>query len=453
VKRRVGDNRASRFPFRARRPGSDTRARNDKQGATMSAPTLASPTAIQTYPKGEAGIEAVQAPSVPKPADSPQRLASLDAYRGFIMLVLAAGGFGLVEVAKRADGNFFLDLLATQFDHVPWVGCAFWDLIQPSFMFMVGVAMPYSYANRKARGRSAWQNFGHVVYRSIVLILLGVFLSTSISDKQTNFAFVNVLTQIGLGYAFVYLLLNRGVKIQLAAIAVILAGYWLYFYRYPAPGPDFDFQSVGVAKGVEMTGLFAHWNKNTNAAAAFDVWFLNLFPRAEPFRFNEGGYQTLNFIPSMATMIFGLMAGELLRGSLSARVKLRYLLLGGAVCLVLGVVLGVTVCPNVKRIWTPTWALFSAGLTFYILAGFYWMIDIQGYRRWAFPLVVFGMNSIAIYLMGQLLKGWVRNRLATHLGQNIFDGIYGPLWASLAVLLVFWLVCFWMYRRKIFLRI
>jgi predicted acyltransferase len=419
----------------------------------MSAPTVASSTSIQPYPKGEAVIQTAPVTSVPEAVDAPQRLVSLDAYRGFIMLILAAGGFGLTEVVKHVQGNFFLDTLATQFDHVPWEGFTFWDLIQPSFMFMVGVAMPYSYAARRAKGRSGWQNFGHVVYRSVVLILLGVFLSTSSRDRRTNFEFVNVLTQIGLGYSFVYLLLDRGAKIQLGAIAVILIGYWLFFYSHPLPGPDFDYQAVGVGEDAEMQGLFAHWNKNTNAAADFDVWFLNLFPRPEPFRYNAGGYQTLNFIPSMATMIFGLMAGELLRGGRSPRMKLRYLLLGGAVCLVLGVGLSITLCPNVKRIWTPTWTVFSAGLTFYMLAGFYWIIDIEGYRRWAFPLVVVGMNSIAMYLMGQLMKGWVRGRLAKHLGPGLFAGDFGPLWASLALMLVLWLICFGMYRRKIFLRI
>jgi predicted acyltransferase len=165
----------------------------------------------------------------------------------------------------------------------------------------------------------------------------------------------------------------------------------------------------------------------------------------------------------MATMIFGLMAGELLRADGWPTVKLKKLLIGAGACLLFGVLVdpsilpgvhvGFTLCPIVKRIWTPSWAVFSTGWTLALLAGFYWLIDIKGYKRWAQPLVVVGMNSIAIYMMGQLMKGWVRQQLETHLGRGLFAGTYGPIWSATLVLLVLWLICFWMYRRKIFLKI
>jgi predicted acyltransferase len=115
--------------------------------------------------------------------------------------------------------------------------------------------------------------------------------------------------------------------------------------------------------------------------------------------------------------------------------------------------MGMTVCPIVKRIWTPSWAVFSAGWTFALLALFYGVIDVLGHRRWAFPLVVVGMNSIAIYCMSQLLKPWISRSLRVHLGSSWFAGDYGPVIVSTSVLLVLWLFCFWMYRRRIFLRI
>jgi predicted acyltransferase len=414
------------------------------------------------------------APEVARP-EKPARLVSLDAYRGWIMLVMASNQFGFPRVAKAFPDSTFWSFLAYEFEHVPWIGCSLWDLIQPSFMFMVGVAIPYSYASRKAKGDSETTIWKHVLWRSFLLVVLAVFLSSANTPRaispdprgtdagffaphlapQTNYVFVNVLAQIGLGYSFVYLLRGRGVKVQLAAIAAILVGYTLLFAAYPAPGPDFDYASVHKRgeKWEPMTGWFAHWEKNTNAAHAFDVWFLNLFPRTEPFRYNEGGYQTLNFVPSMATMILGLMAGELLRGAWSNRRKFLTLLLAGAVCFVLGLLAGQTVNPIVKRIWTPSWVLFSAGWTFWILAAFYGVIDLQGYSRWAFPLVVVGMNSIAMYCMSQLMKPWVFGRLKVHLGQWWFTGPYGPIVETSAVLLVFWLICYWMYRRGIFLRI
>jgi predicted acyltransferase len=262
-----------------------------------------------------------------------------------------------------------------------------------------------------------------------------------------------VLTQIGLGYALVYVLLGRGLKVQLLAVIAVLAGYWLLFAAWPLPPAGYDYAAVKAADAKPFIGFFAHWNKNANVAYEFDLWFLNLFPRAEPFRYDSGGYQTLNFVPSMATMIFGLMAGELLRGRRSPVAKLGLLLLAAGLCLGLGLLLGYTACPIVKRIWTPSWAVYSAGWTFLMLAAFYWVIDLQGWRAWAFPLVVVGMNSITMYCMAQLSKGRVRQTLKTHFGQDLFGGFYGPVVQPLAILFVLWLVCLWLYRQRIFVRI
>jgi heparan-alpha-glucosaminide N-acetyltransferase len=391
------------------------------------------------------------------------RLLSLDAYRGFIMAAMVSAGFGFSQVARQLPDYPFWQLLGFHFDHVAWAGCAFWDLIQPSFMFMVGVALPYSHASRKARGQSTPVIAGHVVYRAWVLIFLGIFLSSNWS-RQTDWVFTNVLTQIGLGYCFVYLLVGRGSVWQLTAVAVLLVGYWVGFLVYPLPAADFPYASVGFATLEPYTGLFAHWNPNTNAAAAFDDWFLNLFPRPQPFVFNRGGYATLNFVPSMATMILGLWAGELLRRrDLAAGKKLLLLVIAALLCGSLGWVLGETVCPIVKRIWTPSWTLYSAGWTFALLAGFYAVIDLGGWRKWAVPLVAVGMNSIAVYCMAQLLKPWVRDTCKRHLGADVFHGTYfglelfDPLYVPVAECVVFlgvvWLTAVWMYRRSIFLKI
>lgn len=390
-------------------------------------------------------------PATPLPA----RLASLDAFRGAIMFYMASYAFGITEVAQKFPGSFWQSL-AWWFDHVAWTGCSTWDLIQPSFMFMVGVAVPYSYASRTAQGHSFGKQWRHALVRALILILLAVFLSSR--SGRTNWEFTNVLGQIGLGYPFLLFLLNRRFAVQAGIAAVILAGYWLFFALHPLPAPGFDYASVGVtpkfmAAGAIPAGFFAHWGMNTNAAAAFDVWFLNLFPRETPFVFNKGGYATLNFVPSLATMIIGLLCGELLRSPRTSRKKIRALLIGGLVLVVAGAITGFTVCPIVKRIWTPSWALFSGGLVVWLLAAFYWVIDVAGYRKWSQFLIVVGMNSIAIYLMSQLLRPWVRDTLKIHLGPDLFRGDYGAIWQQSLTLLLFWLVCWWMYRRKIFLRI
>src|SRR5262249_35167371 len=153
-------------------------------------------TSEQIIAKSEAARQPVAAAFATFGLHRPERLTSLDAYRGFIMLVMASAGFGFPAVAKQFPDSLAWKFLGYEFDHVAWLGCSFWDLIQPSFMFMVGVAMPYSFASRQAKGHGRWRNAGHVLWRSFVLIALAVFL-TSNRAPQTRFLFTNVLAQIG----------------------------------------------------------------------------------------------------------------------------------------------------------------------------------------------------------------------------------------------------------------
>jgi heparan-alpha-glucosaminide N-acetyltransferase len=253
------------------------------------------------------------------------------------------------------------------------------------------------------------------------------------------------------------LLALRSTRVQWTALALILFGYWLAFAMYPLPGADFDWRRAGASPETQLRGFAAHWSLNTNAAWAFDTWFMNLFPRETPFTNNRGGYSTLSFIPTMGTMILGLLAGQVLRDPRTAFEKMRWLTIAGAVALSAGWLLGVTgVCPVVKRIWTPSWVLFSGGWCFLLLAGFYMVMDTWNRRSWAFPLVVVGMNSIAAYLIAHLFDGFILKALTRHLGDSVFlvaGPAYKPLLLGLAVLLVEWLLLWWMYRRKIFLRI
>ncbi len=335
-----------------------------------------------------------------------------------------------------------------------------WDMIQPSFMFMVGVAMAYSYASRQARGQTYGQMARHAALRAVVLTFLGVFLRSR-AAVETNFTYEDVVSQIGLGYFFLFLLWNRSPRVQFVAALAILLGDWLLFYLWPLPPETFDYAKVGVgADWPHLHGLAAHWDKNTNVAFAFDRWFLNLFPRSKEWLFNGGGYQTLNFIPSLATMIFGLLTGGLLRSPRTGRQKLAMLVVCGLAGLLVGWGLDAAgVCPLVKRIWTPSWVFFSTGWTLLALAAFYGVVDLAGFRRWTFPLVVVGMNSIVMYVMAELMVDWLASRWQVHLGSEIFtfwgriDPIYQPLVQSSLVLATMWLICYWLYRQKIFVRI
>jgi heparan-alpha-glucosaminide N-acetyltransferase len=388
---------------------------------------------------------------------SPERLASLDAFRGAIMLLMASSGFGIPQIAQKFPDDPVWKFLGYEFDHAPWTGCTLWDLIQPAFMFMVGVALPWSIANRRSRGQSFVLMFGHALWRASLLVILAVFLSSAWS-KQTEWRFTNVLAQIGLGYPILFLLAFAGRRTQWISAFVILFAYWLAFALHPLPPPSFDWQAVGIAADwPHLTDFAAHWEKNANFAATTDLWLLNLFPHAAPFTHSSGGYQTLNLIPSLATMIFGLLAGQLLHSDVSLADKLTRLVIAGLAGVALGKAIEIGgLCPIVKRIWTPSWAIFSSGLVSLLLAGFVAVVDWWGWKRWAFPLIVAGVNPITLYCLWQLAPGFVRQNLKTHFGQQIFEScglIYAPLLERVSVLLVFWLVLFWMFRKKLFVRI
>jgi predicted acyltransferase len=384
------------------------------------------------------------------------RLLSLDAYRGAVMILLATSGLGLATIAKESD-SAVLKWLGFQTSHPEWIshfnlaGFALWDMIQPAFMFIVGVAVPYSYAKRAALGQSRIRLVAHAWSRALFLILLGVFL-TSASATETNWIFTNVLCQIGLGYPFLLLLAGRGVRPQLIAGIAVLLATWLAFVLYPVPETNAAAAAAGET-GV-LAGFFGHWSIHTNVAAAFDGWFLNLFPRSEPYASNPGGYTTLNFVPAFVTMLAGLMCGELLRNeAVVPATKVKRLFLAAAGMLAAGILLGVTVCPIVKRLWTPSWMLFSGAYVTALLAVFYWAIDLKGWKRWTFPLVVAGLNPLAIYVMGQLSRGWTLKQLKIHLPDFLFAGASQPVMEAVLPALVFWLVVWWMHRRRIYLRL
>jgi predicted acyltransferase len=385
------------------------------------------------------------------------RNVAVDAYRGFVMILMMAEVLQLARVAHAFPGNWFWAVLGYNQTHTEWAGCSLHDMIQPSFSFLVGVALPYSIASRLRKGASFQSLFAHAVWRSFLLVLLGIFLR-SMHSTQTYFTFEDTLTQIGLGYPLLFLLGFRSPRWQWGAFGAILFGYWLAWALYPAPGPGFDYAAVGVPSNWHhnFAGFAAHWNKNSNLGNAFDQWFLNLFPRTHPFAYNDGGYLTLSFIPTLGTMILGLIAGRWYR-TLSPKLPLQRFVVAGAIGVAAGLLLHFTgLCPVVKRIWTPAWTLFSGGLCFLFLAAFSWLIDFKGYRKWAFPLVVVGLNSIAAYLIAHLCEDFVASSFRINLGERPFQ-ILGPglepLLLGAAMLLTYWLMLLWMYRHKVFLKI
>ena len=389
---------------------------------------------------------------------TPQRLVSLDVYRGWVMLLMLGEVLHLSRVARALPDSGFWAFLSFHQSHVPWVGCSLHDLIQPSFTFLVGVVLPFSLARRAAEDQPILRRTLHAFWRSFLLIALGIFLR-SLGRDHTYFTFEDTLTQIGLGYGFLYLIAQGGRRVFWSSFLILLVGYWLLFALYPLPTDAFDWSQAKVSPdwSHHLQGFAAHWNKNTTPAWAFDRWFLNLFPRSRPFQAHGGGYATLSFIPTLTTMLLGLLAGRLLRSDRKPWQRVKVLAIWGAGCLIAGYLLGLLgICPVVKRIWTPAWVLYSGGLCLLFTAAFYAIIDVLHWQRWAFPLKVVGMNSITAYCSEWLFVGFIADALHRHLGGALFavaGEAYRPLVEGGTVLLVIWLILWWMYRRKLFIRI
>jgi predicted acyltransferase len=412
------------------------------------------------------------------------RNVAVDAYRGLVMLLMMAEVLRLSRASAAYPTSVFWRILAFNQTHVEWFGCSLHDTIQPGFSFLVGVALPYSIASRIAKGARFAELFRHALWRSFVLAALGVFLR-SMDHSMTYFTFEDTLSQIGFGYPFLFLLGWHSSKVKSlkwvwTSLGLILFAYWLAWALYPAASGNFDWPSVGVSSAWNaqhnFMGFAAHWNKNYNFGNRFDQWFLNLFPREHRFVYNEGGYLTLSFIPTLGTMILGLIAGRWLRESRqlerpspaprpsehpSAEAKpavpMKKLLIAGVAGIALGLALHYSgICPVVKRIWTPSWTLFSGGICFLFLAAFSWVIEVKGVKKWALPLVVVGMNSIVAYCIAHFMEEFLVSTFRIHLGPHFFEfaGVgLQPFFEGVAILLCYWLILFWMYRRKLFLKI
>jgi predicted acyltransferase len=238
---------------------------------------------------------------------------------------------------------------------------------------------------------------------------------------------------------------------------ILLIGYWAFFAFYPLPTIYFDWTETGTTADWQhnLQGFAAHWNKNTNAAWAFDRWFMNLFPRESPFRYNSGGYSTLSFIPTLGTMILGLIAGSWLRNKPDQ--FLRNSLITAAVLFSTAILLNITgINPIVKRIWTPAWTLFSGGWAFLLLVLFYLLADKLNYKKFFYLLIVIGTNSIVAYVMAHTINDLIDESFRINISPNydlLFGVPYKTIVSGFIILAVEWFILRWMYKKKIFVKI
>ncbi|MBI4891482.1 MAG: DUF1624 domain-containing protein [Acidobacteria bacterium] len=351
---------------------------------------------------------------------SSDRLYSLDAFRGLTMIWMFSEGFGLLVFDGKPG---LLGALAAQFEHAAWVGYNAWDLIQPFFMFIVGVAMPIAFAKRDAAGEPWLRQLLHVLRRVVLLIGFGL-LARSIQAGKPTLDIINVLAQVSVTYLIAFLLLRFRWTIQLAAACLILIATWAIYTFAGLPDP---------------------WAFNNNAG-----WYLDELILGKHW---GPGYVTINFLPSAFSTILGVIAGTLLASALEIPRKARLLLLPGLFMLLAGYALHPFI-PVCKRIWTPSFAILSTGWCFLALLAFWYVCDVRGKQAWAKILVMVGANSIFIYLFHEILNRWL-HQTANGLAKPLLDlaptaGTLLIAWALVAFQI--W-VCVWLYRRRIFFKL
>lgn len=358
------------------------------------------------------------------------RLVSLDTFRGFIMLWLA-GGTAVMHSLHSVGTNPVLSLLVYEFNHTPWIGLRFYDCIWPSFMLIVGISIPFAVAKR-SRTQSESQIRWHALRRATVLFLLGSVRESVFLGHPYLIELSSALQPIAIAYLVAFLLARKSVRIQTAVASLILVGYGLVLAFVPAPGISAGTYELNhnLVNYVDLVFLCSHWQ----------VW-----PYAA-----EGWGTILSTIPTISTTIFGLMIGELLMSPRSKSTKVKIIATAGLGGVALGWLLSPFI-PVVMKMWTMSYGVMTAGWACLMFASFFWFIDVRGHKKWSLPLVVIGMNAIFIYMFMSIIPvgkivGVFSHPIAAKLGS------FGDLFSSLAVLMVAWLLLFWMYKRRIFIK-
>lgn len=396
--------------------------------------------------------------SSPTPtAPASARLASLDALRGFDMFwIMGAGSVlnALLPSLATLTGNDVFNKVRGQLDHVPWDGFHFIDLIFPLFLFMIGVSIPFSFAKRLARGDGKLRILGHALLRAAILILLGMTINGNLlSLDPAKFQLTySVLQMLALGYLVASVLfLSMRLGWQVVATVAMLLGYWALLAFVPVPG--------------HVIGQF---KPQCNVGDWLNDWILRGLQG--PWRFGW----ILGILGHASTAMLGVFAGQLLRSAATKARKVEGLLLLGATCLLLGYAWsgwlaqdfpGVKLsgvewrewpvwCPIIKNRWTSTFALYAGGMSYVLLALFYLVIDVWGFRRWAIPFMAIGANSIFAYMAWGLGGGAFRQAADVLLGGlRQYTGVWYDAIAWAGAMALLWILLGYMYRNKTYVRI
>ena len=373
-------------------------------------------------------------PSVGSPNVEPQkgRVLSVDFFRGVVMFFLIAEATGLYEllVAPAFEGTI-VSTIGRQFQHHPWNGLRLWDLGQPFFMFISGAAMFLSYTRRWEDGETWGETFAHALKRSFILFSLGwaIYLIVPVEESPYGAFLYDVLPQLAFASLIAFLMLRRPVVQQFTLTLALIAVTEILYRVWAAPGYDQLF--------VPGHNFGSHMDYLVMGGVSDEHWV------------------AFNAIPSAAFVIWGVLAGRLLKRPDRPAHKTHLLFLAGVGGVVLGLALN-PFTPIIRRICTSSFVILSGGFCLLALALAYWLVDVRGIRKGTGFFVAIGMNSIFIYVFAQTGGADWLGRLAAPFSSAIFGWAgrtVGEIVAALASLTFMWGICDFLYRRKIFIRI
>lgn len=363
-----------------------------------------------------------------------KRLLSIDTLRGFDMLMISGAG-SFISLLHGKTGWPWVDALALQFEHPPWNGFTFYDFIFPLFLFIAGLSIPFSISKGLDNGLSKSELYWKAFKRMLILIVLGIL------DKNapvpffdwSEIRFVGVLQRIGIaGFVVTVLYLNFNIRSRVFWFIGLLLAYYAAMFLIPVPGYG--------AGDLTIEGNLHGWIDR------------NFLPgRLLQKIYDENGLLTQ--IPALCLTILGTLAADTIRNqNISDKVKLRNLSIVGIVCLVVGFVWGLHFPIN-KHLWSSSFIMLTGGMALLSFALFYWIIDVLQYKKWTFFFIVIGMNSLTIYLAYRFID-------FGHTSKLLFEGFYRdapeqwhPVFQSIGALIIVWLFLYFLYRRKIFIKI
>jgi len=368
---------------------------------------------------------------------SPGRILSIDALRGFDMLWILGASELAIALLTLKKANWTLRL-AAEFDHVSWNGFAFYDLIFPLFLFIVGLAIPFSLA--KYRQGNLHTNFksayARIITRTLLLFFLGLLANGLLDFNFASMRWPGVLQRIAICYFFAAIItLHIPSRLQPMIIGIIvgalLIGYWAVMKLVPVPG-------VG----------FANLSPQGNLAGYLDRLIIPGRFCCYQFGDNEGLIST---IPALGTALLGVLTGLLLKADKKQIFKIKWIFISGVSSLILGIAWNFNFPVN-KILWTSSYVLFAGGLSLLLFGLFYWLIDYKGYKKWAFPFIVIGMNAITIYVVQALFDFGILVDILIH-GFVGRMGNFGEAFFWICMVAIKWLFLYFLYKKKIFLKV